>query len=76
MDTVTPNRRPRPQLVGGWQRPRLSRGHESYVLVAPTTDGGRALRRSDDRALPPTVLYLTAQQWAAFVASVKEGNFD
>jgi Domain of unknown function (DUF397) len=44
------------------------------VEAAALPDGAVALRDSKDRNKPPHIF--TAEEWAAFVAGVKEGDFD
>jgi hypothetical protein len=65
------------------QRADLTRWHKSSysngsggncVEVADLDGGGRAVRDSKDRSGP--VLRLTAEEWAAFIAGVRGGEFD
>ncbi len=44
------------------------------VEVADLPDGGRLLRDTKDRNGP--VLQFTAPEWAAFIAGVRDGEFD
>lgn len=44
------------------------------VEVATTPDGGRYVRDTKDRALPPH--YFTAEEWHAFIQGAKAGEFD
>lgn len=44
------------------------------VEVADTADGGRWVRDTKDRSRPAH--YFTAAEWRAFVAGVKDGEFD
>jgi len=58
-----------------WQKSSYSNGTGgNCVEVADLNDGGRAVRDSKDRSGP--VLRLTAEEWAAFTAGVRGGEFD
>lgn len=46
----------------------------SCVEVAHLPDGGVALRDTKDRSRAPH--YFTREEWAAFLAGVKNGEFD
>lgn len=49
-------------------------GGGSCVAVAPLADGRVAVRDTKDRE--QTTLHFTHEEWAAFVAGVKNGEFD
>ncbi|ASU79149.1 DUF397 domain-containing protein [Actinopolyspora erythraea] len=51
-----------------------SNDHQGCVEVAETADGGRWLRDTKDRNRPAH--YYTPVEWQAFVAGVKNGEFD
>lgn len=44
------------------------------VEFAPLPDGGVAIRDTKDRTQP--ALHYTAQEWTAFLAGVRAGEFD
>lgn len=44
------------------------------VEVAPLPDGGAVVRDTKDRTRDP--LMFDAQEWAAFISGVKNGEFD
>jgi hypothetical protein len=44
------------------------------VEAAPLPNGGVAIRDSKDRGKPPHIF--TPEEWAAFIAGVKDGDFD
>jgi hypothetical protein len=56
---------------------KSSHSHEvgSCVEVAPLADGGRLMRDSKLGEASP-VLRFTAAEWRAFVAGVRDGEFD
>lgn len=56
-----------------WIRSRFC-SSDGCVEVAHLTDGGVALRDSKNTALPAHVF--DRQEWAAFIAGVKNGDFD
>ncbi|MCA1676455.1 MAG: DUF397 domain-containing protein [Actinobacteria bacterium] len=63
----------------GTGRPRWSKSSHSgtsgtCVEVADLDGAGRAVRDSKDRTGP--VLRFTADEWAAFTAGVRSGEFD
>ncbi|MGI5443845.1 DUF397 domain-containing protein [Streptomyces shenzhenensis] len=51
-----------------------SGGNGACVEVATTPDGGRAVRDTKDRG--SGTQFYTRDEWAAFVAGVKAGEFD
>ncbi|PRW64502.1 DUF397 domain-containing protein [Actinopolyspora mortivallis] len=51
-----------------------SNDHQGCVEVAVAADGGRRLRDTKDRTRPAH--YYTPTEWQAFVAGVKDGEFD
>ncbi|MGH3628185.1 MAG: DUF397 domain-containing protein [Sciscionella sp.] len=58
-----------------WRKSSYSGGGGgNCVEVAPTDDGGVALRDTKDRSLPAHIY--TRDEWVAFVAGVKAGEFD
>jgi hypothetical protein len=56
-----------------WRKSRRS-GGGNCVEIAPLWSGGVAIRDSKNPAGP--VLRYTAAEWSAFVAGVKDGEFD
>jgi hypothetical protein len=59
-----------------WRKSSFSNGEGgACVEVADLADGGRAVRDSKDRGAGP-ILSFTAEEWRAFVAGVKDGEFD
>lgn len=63
-------------LAGGsWHKSSYSNGNGGSACVEVATLGdGRAVRDSKDRSGP--ALFFTPAEWAAFVAGVKDGEFD
>ncbi len=57
-----------------WRKSSRSNNGGNCVEVAPLPDDGRAVRDSKDPTGP--VLKFTRDEWAAFVGSVKGGEFD
>jgi hypothetical protein len=49
-------------------------GGGTCVEAAPLPDGAVALRDSKDRNKPPHIF--TTEEWTAFIAGVKDGDFD
>ncbi|WP_034088761.1 DUF397 domain-containing protein [Streptacidiphilus albus] len=63
-----------PEVVGTFVKSSYSAGQQNCVSVAPTADGGRAVRHTKD-VEQATQVY-TRDEWAAFIAGVKAGEFD
>jgi hypothetical protein len=62
-----------PAIVGPFAKSSASGQQDNCVEVAPLSDGGKAVRDSKDQRGP--VLHFTPGEWAAFVATVKVGDF-
>jgi Domain of unknown function (DUF397) len=60
------------QLV--WFKSSFSANGQSCVECARTPDGGMAVRDTKNRA--GAVLRFTADEWQAFIADVRDGEFD
>jgi uncharacterized protein DUF397 len=59
-----------------WRKSSYSNGHGGdCVEVAHLDDGGRAVRDTKDGGAGPVLLF-TSSEWRAFVAGVKDGEFD
>lgn len=59
-----------------WQGGPESSTGDDYVEVGPLMDGtGRVAMRHSTRREEKVVVY-TAEEWAAFVGGVKDGEFD
>jgi len=56
-----------------WRKSSFST-HNNCVEVAPTADGGMMVRNS--KRPEETPISYTASEWRAFVAGVKNGEFD
>lgn len=57
-----------------FRKSSYSNDHQACIEVAVTADGGRWLRDTKDRSRPAH--YFTAIEWKAFLAGVKDGEFD
>jgi hypothetical protein len=57
-----------------WRKSVRSGSACNCVEVAYLPRGGIALRDSKDRSAAP--LFFTGEEWAAFIAGVKDGEFD
>jgi len=57
-----------------WQLSSYTNGSGECVEVAALPEGGRAIRDSKDRSGP--ILVFTAAEWRAFIAGVRDGEFD
>ncbi|MBL7498740.1 DUF397 domain-containing protein [Frankia sp. CNm7] len=57
-----------------WRKSTYSGGNGACVEVAALPDGGRAVRDSKDPDGP--ALRFTAAEWAAFLAGIRDGEFD
>ncbi len=60
--------------AAAWRKSRFCNGASACVEVAPLADGNVALRDSKEQDGP--VLVFTPEEWAAFTAGVREGEFD
>lgn len=60
--------------LGPWRKSSYSSGGDNCVEIAYSSDGRVGLRDSKDRTLPPHVF--TRGEWAAFLAGVRDGEFD
>lgn len=60
--------------LSAWRTSSYSSAQGNCVEVADLPDGGRAVRDSKDRTGP--VLRFTADEWEAFTARVRGGEFD
>lgn len=59
-----------------WRTSSYSNGNGGQcVEVADLPDGGRAVRDTKDRGTGPVLLF-TPTEWQAFIAGVKDGEFD
>ena len=56
-----------------WRKSSKSNGQGACVEVAFLADGGIALRESDD---PDAVVVTNAVKWEAFLAGVRNNEFD
>jgi hypothetical protein len=57
-----------------WRKSTFCNGADTCVEVAPLADGNVALRDSKEQDGP--VLVFTPEEWVAFTAGVREGEFD
>lgn len=57
-----------------WATSSYSGGNGACVQVAALPDGGRAVRDSKNPQGP--VHFYTRPEWVAFIAGVKDGEFD
>jgi Domain of unknown function (DUF397) len=57
-----------------WRRSSLCGSHGSCVEAADTPDGGVAIRKGEEPGTG-SVLFFSRDEWDAFVAGVKEGEF-
>ncbi|MEV0382344.1 DUF397 domain-containing protein [Nonomuraea sp. NPDC050643] len=57
-----------------WRKSTFCNGASTCVEVSPLPDGGVALRDSKDPDSP--ILVFGPSEWAAFVAGVRDGEFD
>jgi hypothetical protein len=76
-DAIGPsNEAQRAEGTGGldWRRSSLCGNHGSCVEVAETADGRYAVRDGEAPAAGP-VLFFSHDEWDAFVAGVKAGEF-
>ncbi len=65
---------PQPVTQLDWRRSSLCSTHGSCVEVAQTPDGGVAIRNGETPDTAP-VLFFTRDEWEAFVAGVRAGEF-
>ncbi|MEV0145137.1 MULTISPECIES: DUF397 domain-containing protein [unclassified Nonomuraea] len=57
-----------------WQKSTFCNGSSACVEVAPLADGNVALR--DSKTDDGPVLVFTPEEWDAFTAGVRDGQFD
>ncbi|GAA0954331.1 hypothetical protein GCM10009560_78190 [Nonomuraea longicatena] len=57
-----------------WRKSRFCNGNSACVEFARLADGNVALRDSKQQDGP--VLVFTPEEWTAFVAGVRDGEFD
>ncbi|MFD7290016.1 DUF397 domain-containing protein [Streptomyces sp. NPDC059863] len=62
-----------PEVVGPYRTSSFSGQNNNCVEVAPTANGGRAVRDSKDPTRPP--LHFTPTQWHGFLTGAKDGEF-
>ncbi|PVE12839.1 DUF397 domain-containing protein [Streptomyces scopuliridis] len=62
-----------PEVVGPYRTSSYSGHDNNCVEVAPTANGGRAVRDSKDRTRPS--LHFTPTQWQSFLTGAKDGEF-
>lgn len=75
MANEIPNGVPADQLVdAAWRKSRHSGANGACVELAPLADGGCAMRNSRHPSGP--ALVYTRAELVAFVAGVKDGEFD
>lgn len=60
--------------TAAWQKSSFCNGAATCVEVAPLANGSVALRDSKEQDAP--VLVFTPEEWTAFTAGVREGEFD
>ncbi|WP_113704391.1 DUF397 domain-containing protein [Nonomuraea lactucae] len=60
--------------TAAWRKSSFCNGASSCVEVAPLADGNVALR--DSKVQDGPVLVFTPEEWTAFTAGVREGQFD
>lgn len=65
---------PRPEPGLRWVKSSTSTGNGQCVEAAALAEGGVAVRQSRDPDGP--VLVFTPEEWSAFVAGVRAGEFD
>lgn len=58
----------------GWRKSRRSGGGDNCVEVAVSAGGHIGVRDSKDQQSP--VLVFSPQEWVAFTAGVRDGEFD
>ncbi len=63
-----------PEIVGEFRKSSYSGNQPNCVETAPTADGGRAVR--DSKCPEGGTQFYTAGEWRAFVAGVKNGEFE
>ncbi|MFE7568378.1 DUF397 domain-containing protein [Streptomyces sp. NPDC057539] len=61
-----------PEIVGPYRTSSYSGHDNNCVEVAPTTNGGRAVRDSKDRARPS--LHFGPAPWQTFLAVARDGT--
>ncbi|GAA3662229.1 hypothetical protein GCM10022224_027500 [Nonomuraea antimicrobica] len=60
--------------TAAWRKSTFCNGAATCVEVAPLADGNVALR--DSKVQDGPVLVFTPEEWAAFTAGVRSGEFD
>nr|WP_026452929.1 MULTISPECIES: DUF397 domain-containing protein [Saccharomonospora] len=63
-----------PEIAGEWRKSSFSANTDNCVEFRRTADGGVQVRNSN-RPDDGTITY-TASEWRAFIAGVKDGEFD
>lgn len=61
--------------IGRWQKPTRSKSANDCVEVAKIAGGGRLVRNSRLGTDSPVVAF-DESEWAAFIGSAKDGEFD
>lgn len=62
------------KIIGEWRKSSYSGANGNCVELAPTEDGGHAMRDSKNPDGP--VLFFTKAEIAAFLDGVRAGEFD
>ena len=65
---------PQPVTQLDWRRSSLCSTHGSCVEVAQTPDGGVAIRNGETPGTGP-VLFFSRDEWEAFAAGMRAGEF-
>jgi hypothetical protein len=64
----------KPEITGTWRKSSFSGANGNCVEVAPTADGGTAVRDSKNPDGP--ALFFTKPEMDAFLTGAKAGEFD